>query len=217
MPRTLRTSIVLSTLALLAAIAPVGCSNPGPGRTDATTASMTDTRDMLLKGGTQLETLMTSAMEIGKSTDYKKSFEKFSSALKGTDEVAAKIRERWTSLKSKSEEYAKAWQDETALLSTPESRQIADSRRKDFNERIAGLQKSFGELKDAYDPFVAQMGDIKVLLANDLTAGGIAAAAPMLQKAVTSANGVRTKLGATEKVLAEMVSLGATKALPATK
>ena len=204
-------TVVRPALLVLAVALPLGCANPGPGRIDATTAGMTDTRDMLLKGDTQVEALVSAANAIGQNADYKKSFESFSSAFDKVKSTADSVTERWESLKGKSAAYAKAWQDETALLSSSEARDIAESRRRDFNSRFTAVQSAFGELKSAYDPFVAQMNDVKVILANDLTAGGISAAAPAIKKAGASAANVRTKAAAAEKLLAEMISSGATK------
>jgi hypothetical protein len=118
-------------------------------------------------------------------------------------------------MKGKSAEYAKAWQEEAATLTSNEARDIAQARQRDFNSRLVAVQSAFGELKGAYDPFVAQMNDVRVLLANDLTAGGIAAAAPAIKKAEASASNVRAKAANAEKLLADMISSGSTKAAPA--
>lgn len=210
----LRSIVRPSLVALLVAL-PLGCANQGPARIDATTAGMSDTREMLLKGDGQVDALVAAAKAVGTNGDYKKGLEAFTAALDKVKGTAATVTSRWESMKGKSAEYAKAWQEEAATLTSNEARDIAQARQRDFNSRLVAVQSAFGELKGAYDPFVAQMNDVRVLLANDLTAGGIAAAAPAIKKAEASASNVRAKAANAEKLLADMISSGATKAAPA--
>lgn len=212
-----RAAIVLPSLAMLFASLPLGCAHPGPGRIDATTGGMADTRDMLLKGDSQVDALVAAAKAIGTDGDYKKGLAAFTAGFDKVKGTADSVAARWESMKSKSADYTKAWQEEAAKLSSNEAREIAQSRQRDFNSRMVAVQSAFGELKAAYDPFVAQMNDVKVLLANDLTAAGIAAAAPAIKKAEESAANVHAKAANAEKLLADMISSGATKAPPAAK
>ena len=59
----LRSIVRPSLVALLVAL-PLGCANQGPARIDATTAGMSDTREMLLKGDGQVDALVAAAPKL---------------------------------------------------------------------------------------------------------------------------------------------------------
>jgi hypothetical protein len=200
------------TLALtLAAILAAACSNPGIQRIDTTTAGMDSTRQLLGRGDGDLERVLASARSMGATPDYKKNFEQFSSALDRLESTAKDARSSWASLTGKSEEYVKAWEAESLKLSSDQSREIAANRRQAYETRIKDLQKAMGELKDAYEPFVAEMSDARMLLAHDLNAEGIAAIAPMVKKAEQQAAVIRDKGAAATKIMEDLASRMATK------
>jgi len=105
----------------------------------------------------------------------------------------------------------KAWEAESLKLSSDQSREIAANRRQSYEARIKDLQKAMGELKDAYEPFVAEMSDARMLLAHDLNAEGIAAIAPMVKKAEQQAAVIREKGAAATKIMEDLASRMATK------
>ncbi|MFN9957905.1 MAG: DUF2959 family protein, partial [bacterium] len=144
---------------------------------------MDSTRQLLGRGDGDLERVLASARSMGATPDYKKNFEQFSSALDRLESTAKDARSSWASLTGKSEEYVKAWEAESLKLSSDQSRESAAHRRQAYETRIKDLQQAMGEMKDAYEPFVAEMSDARMLLAHDLNAEGIAAIAPMVKKA----------------------------------
>lgn len=202
-----RTTIALSLSAIIAA----GCSNAGIQRIDTTTASMESTRLMLTRGDGDLERVLSAARSVGSTPDYKKNFEQFSGALDRLESTAKDVRGSWASLTGKSEEYVKAWEAESAKLSSDQSREIAASRRQSYEARIKDLQKAMAELKDAYEPFVTEMSDARMLLAHDLNTEGIAAIAPMLKKADQQAAVIRAKGAAATKIMEDLASRMSTK------
>lgn len=195
----------------LAAILAAACSNAGIQRIDTTTASMDSTRKLLGRGDGDLERVLASARSMGATPDYKRNFEQFSSALDRLESTAKDARSSWASLTGRSEEYAKAWEAESLKLSSDQSREIAANRRQAYETRIKDLQKAMGELKDAYEPFVAEMADARMLLAHDLNAEGIAAIAPIVKKAEQQAAMIREKGAAATKILEDLSSRMGTK------
>ena len=195
----------------LSAVLLAACSNAGIQRIDNAASGMESTRQVLTRGGADLDKVLATAGAMGATPDYKKNFEQFSAALDRLEGTAKDARTSWASLTGKSEEYVKAWEAESSKLAGEQSREIAATRRQAYEARIKDLQKAMGELKDAYEPFVTEMSDARVLLAHDLNAEGIAAIAPMLKKAEQQAGVIRAKSAAATKILEDLASKMATK------
>ena len=197
------------------ALALLGCEAAGPKRIDTTTASMADTRAMVARGSGEVATAVRSAEAIGETADLKASFESFSKNLATLDKTAEEVRGRWASLTKKAQAYTDAWQKESETIKGDAARAAADSRRDAFSARIKGIGTAMGELKTSYDAFTSDMSDIRVLLANDLTAEGIQSAKPLIAKAKKDADAVQAKADAATRLLDEASAAAATKLVPA--
>ena len=183
MNRSIINSLIVASLSM----AFIACEAAGPKRIDTATASMSDTKDMLTRGSTEVTGALAAAEAIGATPDLKASYESFSKSLSTLEKTADQVRDRWASLTA--------------------------TRRDSFTARITAIRTSMGEVKTSYEAFVADMSDIHVLLANDLTADGIKSVKPLLAKAKKDADTVQTKATAATKLLEDAIA-GAATTLP---
>jgi hypothetical protein len=206
-----RTITLSLSLALAASALLVGCEAAGPKRIDTTTASMQATREMLVRGGGDVDRVMSSARAIGSAPDLKKSYADFSKSVDALEKVAADVRSRWAGLTSRAEAYRTAWERESANLTSEAAKATAAERRASFDGVMRGVTLSMGDLKDSYDVFIADIQDIRLLLGNDLTADGIRAVQPLITSAGGSASTVQSKLNEAIRLLDAAAASSATK------
>ena len=212
---TMKTNIARPFAIAAAVLSLVACEAAGPKRIDTTTASMEETKALVARGGTEVSQAVQAAESIGQTADLKASFESFSKSLGSLEKTGADVRSRWNALTSKAQSYTDAWQKESDAIKGEAARAAADSRREAFSARIKAIGDSMGELKTSYDGFIADMADIRVVLANDLTAEGIKSAKPLIAKAKKDAETVKAKAAAATKLLEDAAASSATKLPPA--
>ena len=188
-----RTTISIFTATTCVSLA--ACGAAGPKRIDATTSSMSDTKSMLDRGGEQVASVVTAARAIESAQDRTRAFEDFSKAMDRLEADAKKAQSAWASLTSRTEEYLKAWEAESAGLSSDASKQVAASRREAFASRFASLQADLASVKSAYGDLMTKLSDIRILLANDLTQDGIDAVRPFVTEVEKSASLLQANIG----------------------
>jgi chromosome segregation ATPase len=203
-----RTTISIFTATTCVSLA--ACGAAGPKRIDATTSSMSDTKSMLDRGGEQVASVVTAARAIESAQDRTRAFEDFSKAMDRLEADAKKAQSAWASLTSRTEEYLKAWEAESAALSSDASKQVAASRREAFASRFAALQSDLAAVKSSYGDLMTELSDIRILLANDLTQDGIDAVRPFIAAAEKSASTLQTNIGKLSAKLDREVSASST-------
>ena len=203
-----RTTFLIFTVTTCVSLA--ACGAAGPKRIDATTSSMRDTKLMLDRGAEQVTSVVTAAKAIESAQDRTRAFEDFSKAMDRLDADAKKAQSAWASLTSRTEEYVKAWEAESAALSSDASKQVAASRREAFASRFAALQSDLAAVKSSYGDLMTELSDIRILLANDLTQDGIDAVRPFIAAAEKSASTLQTNIGKLSAKLDREVSASST-------
>ena len=106
----------------------------------------------------------------------------------------------------------KAWEAESAGLSGEGSRQVAASRREAFAARVGQLRTGLASVKTCYDDFMTRMSDVRILLANDLTADGVVAVLPFVEEAARSSATLDTSIERLSRELEAETSRSATRA-----
>ena len=203
-----RTTFLIFTVTTSVSLA--ACGAAGPKRIDATTSSMRDTKLMLDRGAEQVTSVVTAAKAIESAQDRTRAFEDFSKAMDRLEADAKKAQSAWASLTSRTEEYVKAWEAESAALSSDASKQVAASRREAFASRFAALQSDLAAVKSSYGDLMTELSDIRILLANDLTQDGIDAVRPFIAAAEKSASTLQTNIGKLSAKLDREVSASST-------
>lgn len=150
---------------------------------EATTSSMRDTKAMLDRGNQQVTAVLTAVRAIEGAEDRTAAFADFSKAVDRLESDAKKAQSAWASLTGRTEAYVKAWEAESANLSSESSKQVAASRREAFAARVGALQADLTSVKGHYTSLMAKLSDIRILLANDLTQDGITSVRPFIADA----------------------------------
>lgn len=195
-----RAAAALSASAIAIASSLGGCSTPGQ-RIDATNTSMAETGRSLNSGAAQVDDVVTHLNALGATPDLRTTFKDYCDSLALLEKDAKRVRDRWATLKARADEYERNWERELEKIEGEEARTISEARRETFRNRLAGLRDAMESLKDSYDPFVTELSDVRVLLANDLTRGGIASIEPLRDRANDLARQLRERLSDTRRAL----------------
>jgi predicted nuclease with TOPRIM domain len=168
-----------------------GCASSGPESLDTATASVDETRDQLDKGAQQVDAVMASLQDMRSGDDLKSAFKVYSNELDGLKKAAEKVRSRRAAMKTRMLDHIERWQAELANISNEEARQISQERQQQLTAAMQQLAQAMDELKVQYEPFETNLEDIRLVMANDLSLGGIKVADPIIKQAIIQAAEVK--------------------------
>jgi hypothetical protein len=152
---------------------------------DALAAAMEQARTDFVQTGNQLQATVKSLSDLAhqEKGDLKPAFDAFSANLDATEKSGKAAADRATALAAAAKDYFGTWQNDVNAISNPELKASAV-------KRMAAAQKNYDRLTEAgrsvaeqFKPLLSDLRDIKVTLANDLTAGGMKAVKPIADRA----------------------------------
>ena len=176
---------VLALAALGLTCLSFGCSSPGYAKAESKVASLRELRAEIAQGNKQLDSTLAALGEVVAtgSTDPRPAYDKFVGELNSLTSQRENIRSRADAMRARSDEYFQSWQKDLQGIQSAEVRQVSEEQRVKAKERFKKLQDLSAEARDKLDPLMANLQDIKMLLANSLNQAGIAAAGGLVTKA----------------------------------
>ena len=84
--------------------------------------------------------------------------------------------------------------------------QISAQRRQELEATLTEVGRMMDTLKDRYEPFMSDLRDIELVLANDLSVGGIRVAEPIINAAIEKAAETRNAVDSAERALASAIA-----------
>ena len=209
-----KSSKLACLLLLSSAVAAGGCSASGTQRLDTATAGVEQTRSELAVGATRVDAVI-AALEAFNPTeaegeesepDLKRAFDKYRSELKRLESTANKVRSRRAAMEARIQDHIDKWGEELQQMTSDRAQSISGQRRSELEAALGKLVAELDELKAAYEPFVSNLRDIELLLANDLSVGGMRAAELMITDARNQAESVRKEIDDANEALAAAIS-----------
>jgi hypothetical protein len=179
-------TMVRSTLVLVAALAATfGCGNKGQPARESTRAiqSLADTRKALVSAKSQVESTLTAMNNLSGTGNLKTNFSRFTSAVDKTESDAARARKRAEEMRDSATQYISRWETEMQQVSNPELRASAAERRARVQSNFDDIQRTARETRDAYQPFMQDLQDVRKTLKVDLTPNGVQTVRPVMDKA----------------------------------
>lgn len=182
-------------------VAGTGCATTSSQRLDSTTSTMADIESDLNEGEAHLDALLASMKNLESTDDIDATHRQFKRAAEDLEDTAETIRARRVSLEARAAEHVARWQAESARLSGDRAQNISDDRRRQFEESVDSVGDELDELRAAYDPFLTKLNDLRVVLSNDLTRGGIERSAPLREDLRDMAADLRERSEAAREAL----------------
>ncbi len=159
-------------------------------------ASIQSTRDEVIATRDQLQATVNSLDALVKQTegDMKPTYNAFVADVAKTQADSDKTSKRAGTMEADAQSHFSTWQKEIDGIAN-------EKLRKKAQTRLAAVQKSYGkataELSAAstsFAPFLSDLADVKKILANDLTPGGVKAIKGTVSKAKFDLQAVRSHL-----------------------
>lgn len=140
------------------------------------------------------------------ATDPRKAFEAFAKSVDDVESARAEAGNRAATVKAEGAAYFKKWEVELATINNPEIRKLAEERKAKLNEIFGKIGPLLEQTKNDFDPFLADLKDLRTFLRQDLTVAGVDAAKSIIAKARESGAKVQKSL---DDLIAEMNSIAA--------
>jgi hypothetical protein len=181
----------------------------GYKQADKTGAGIAEFRDEIVKGKNAIDVTMKSLSDIASTanTDPRKAYEQFSKNVAKLESTAANIRKRAQNMKAQGEAYFKQWETELAQVNNQEVRKLADERKATLQKTFQSIRQVSEPLKAQFDPWMADLKDLKVFLGNDLTIAGVDSAKSLFTKTTNEGLEVQKSMDA---LVAELNTVAAT-------
>ncbi len=182
------------------------CAATGPQRLDTATSSVEDLRSQLARGDAHVEAVIAALEAFEGTEDISRSFKDFQRALKELETSASRVRARTAAMRTRVQDHIEKWEAELAGIESEEAREISADRRQELEAAFEQLNAAMQDLKTEYEPLISSLRDVQLVLANDLSSGGLAAAESLIADAITKARAVSASVASTNDALEQAIS-----------
>jgi len=101
-------------------------------------------------------------------------------------------------MRTKGQAYFTEWEAEQAKINSEDIKTRSVQRRAEVEQTFSRINDKSQTLKDAYQPLMSDLKDIRTALNNDLTPGGVAAIKPIADRVNKEGVAVKVAAGAVE-------------------
>jgi Skp family chaperone for outer membrane proteins len=203
------------TLALALTLSAFLLGAAAPNQAEKVAQKMLDFDKALTQASTQIDATLTSmnAIPTASSADLASKYKDFTSQVKKLQSMADKAKSQSAKAASQREAYLKQWQASQAKIQNPQLQAASEARRNELMPKIEAIKTSLGSAKETFTPFMQDLNDLVLYLGNNLSAGGMTGAQPLMEKCNTDGATVKTDITAGQaaiKDLANSISPGGT-------
>jgi len=120
------------------------------------------------------------------TTDLNAPFNKYSDSLAALQQQAEKMRRESEKMRQSRSEYFASWEDKVSDIDNPTIRASAEARRSRLRDAQERLTTKSGAVRDAYEPLMRDMQDVRKFLAGDLSKQSVGLVADAANKTQAS-------------------------------
>jgi hypothetical protein len=140
------------------------------------------------------------------ATDPRQAFGAFEKSVDGLEDAWTKAGKRAETVKAEGDAYFKKWEEELATINNPEIHKMAEERKAKLTEIFGKIGPLSEKAKESFDPFLADLKDLRVFFRQDLTVAGVDAAKSTITNTREEGGKLQTVL---EDLIAEMDPIAA--------
>jgi hypothetical protein len=205
------------TFALMLAMALFVMGAAAPDQAEKVASRMLQFDKALTEASTQIDTTLASmsAISTASGSDMASKYKDFSGQVKKLQSMADTAKSRSAQATSQREEYLKQWQASQDQIQNPELKAASEARKAELQPKIEAIKTAMTSAKEAFGPFMQNLNDLVVYLGNNLSAGGVTGAQPLMEKCNTDGTTVKTSIASGQaaiKDLANSITPGGTTA-----
>jgi len=165
----------------------------GLDRATQATQSLESVRAELQKGKLQIDSTLAALTSVVKEAESnpKPSFDAFVKNMGDLETQAAAARMRADDMRIHGQAYFEGWSKDINAIRSESVKEAASERMEDLKENYDAITAASTKLKEAYQPFISQLPEVKKSLENDLTAKGIDRISGQVDKAKKNGENVK--------------------------
>jgi len=192
------TSMMVAALVLMGAAA--------PDKAEKVAQKMLQFDQTLTQASTQIDATLKSmnSLSTASGADVTNKYKEFSSNLKKLQSMAEKAKSRSAQATAQREEYLKQWQASQSQIQNESLKAASQARRDELMPKIEAIKTSLGSAKDAFGPFMQDLKDLNLYLANNLNPQGIAGASELMTKSTEAGGTVKTSIQAGQAAIKDL-------------
>jgi hypothetical protein len=130
------------------------------------------------------------------AADLQAPFNKYSNDLSALEQQAEKMRRESNKMRESQSQYFAGWEEKVSEIDNPTIRASAEDRRSRLRQAQERLTTKSGEVRDAYEPLLRDMQDVRKFLAGDLSKQSISMVADAANKVQQSGAVLNQKIDA---------------------
>ena len=186
--------VVCAVLSL--AMAGSACKTPTGGGGAATGESITRAAQGIERGRAQLDETVAAlkAMVETPAADLGPQFEAFDSSLARLEGTAADVAALATRMEERGSAYFQKWDEQIAAIQNEDIRERSEKRRSAVTKAFERLGEDYQDAREAFQPLMADLRDVRTALASDLTSGGVKSISSIAQRVGKRAGSVGKEL-----------------------
>lgn len=189
---------------VLAAIVSIGCATRGYERASETVSNIDTLKTELTTAKKHLDNSVNALDKVVSSKDATGPYEEFVHALAEMDGQADTIHAQAEAVRSSGDAYFEDWEAKLASFTSEDMRKISEQRRADLTKTYDEINAASQKTKEAYEPLMADLNDIKQYLGLDLSAASVAGIGDQVKKVKTGAGKVQESIDALLEVLDQL-------------
>ncbi len=194
-----KNNILLSALlcaVVVSATLVTGCASANYNKSAGTAAALSESSAMIDKGGSQIDDALNALNDLvaHPQPDLRAQYQAYSVAVDALDNTAKDVAHKNTAMKEQGTAYFAEWDSENATMRNENIRQRSEARQAEVASHFVRIGQQYKAARIAFAPFMSDLRDVQKFLANDLTAGGLAAIKEVAAKAAVDAVPVKDSL-----------------------
>jgi len=157
----------------------------------------------LVQGEQQMDATLTSlkALTDPAQMDLRGAYDKYCDNLARMNQHAETMKAEADQMRASRDTYFSNWEEKASEIDNPTIRASAEARRKRLRDAHESIITTSGEARDAYQPFMKDLQDIRKYLASDLSKASVADLSDAVKKVNADGVVVKQKVDAVIKTL----------------
>lgn len=205
-----------AAIALLLAVPVLVLAAAAPDKAEKVAQRMLGLDKAIQQGAAQIDKTLASLNALTQEGgDITTKYKEFSKNIDTLDKMAAKAKSNAESAAKDRDAYIAQWKASQEQIQNPELKAASETRRAELEPKIEAIKTSLASARDTFTPFMQDLKDLRTFLANQLNAGGIAAAGTLITKCNESGEKVKSDLSLGSTAVKDLATSIAPSGAPA--
>jgi chromosome segregation ATPase len=168
---------------LAAALPMLASAAASPDKAEKVAQKMLDFDKSLAGANAQIDKTLQSMNSLKEGDgDLMSKYKTFSKEVDNLDKMSQKAKSNAEKAGSVRDQYIQDWQKSQEQIQNPQLKASSEARRAELQPKIEAIKANLGSARDTFTPFMQDLKDLKVFLANQLNPAGITSAADLMSK-----------------------------------